>query len=161
MWALLTTAVSTTAANRRFTFGVVGPRRLLRHHAQRLAIFAGGLAATSGALFLSHTFGPSSRGLEVAVLAAANLGVTVARFAAMRLRVFRPQQPAVGQSGWRSPLVQRRQDPRKGRRQDHQQLVASDAAGVAHPLHDDILGVRRPTVDEQAHGRGVDEPQRD
>ncbi len=91
--ALAATAVLNTAANRRFTFGVLGPRHLLRHHAQGLAIFAGGLAVTSGALALSHAFGPSSRAVEVVVLTAANLGVTVVRFAALRLWVFARRAP--------------------------------------------------------------------
>lgn len=86
--ALLATAVVNTAANRRFTFGVRGPRDAVRHHAQGLAIFAAGLGATSGSLALLHTAGSSSRVLEVSVLTVANLAVTVLRFAAMKLWVF-------------------------------------------------------------------------
>jgi putative flippase GtrA len=86
--ALLATALVNTAANRRFTFGVRGPRDAVRHHAQGLAIFAAGLGATSGSLALLHATGSSSRVLEVSVLTVANLAVTVLRFAAMKLWVF-------------------------------------------------------------------------
>ena len=55
--ALLLTAVANTAANRRFTFGVRGPRDVVRHQVQGLAIFAAGLAATSGSLWLLHAVG--------------------------------------------------------------------------------------------------------
>ena len=58
--ALLVTAVVNTAANRRFTFGVKGPRDALRHQAQGLLIFAAGLAATSGALALLHAVGSTT-----------------------------------------------------------------------------------------------------
>ncbi len=88
--ALLATAVLNTAANRRFTFGLRGPRRVVRHQVQGLVIFAAGLGATSGSLALLHAAGTPSRGVEVVVLTAANLAVTVLRFVAMRLWVFRP-----------------------------------------------------------------------
>ncbi len=86
--ALLLTAVANTAANRRFTFGVRGPRDAVRHQVQGLVIFAAGLGATSGSLWLLHAATSPNRGLEVAVLTAANLGVTVLRFVAMKLWVF-------------------------------------------------------------------------
>lgn len=88
--ALLVTAVANTAANRRFTFGVRGPRRVVRHQVQGLGIFAAGLGATSGSLALLHAAGSPSRGVEVVVLTTANLGVTVLRFVAMKLWVFVP-----------------------------------------------------------------------
>ncbi len=86
--ALLVTAVANTAANRRFTFGVKGPRDALRHQGQGLLIFAAGLAATSGALALLHAVGSTHRGVEVVVLTTANLAVTVLRFVALKLWVF-------------------------------------------------------------------------
>jgi putative flippase GtrA len=86
--ALLLTAVANTAANRRFTFGVHGPRDAVRHQMQGLLIFAAGLAATTGSLALLHASGSTNRGLEVTVLTLANLAVTVLRFLAMRLWVF-------------------------------------------------------------------------
>jgi glycosyltransferase involved in cell wall biosynthesis len=92
--SLLLTAVANTAANRRFTFGVRGPRDVVRHQVQGLLIFAAGLAATSGALALLHGVGSTHRGAEVVVLTAANLGVTVLRFVAMKLWVFARRPPS-------------------------------------------------------------------
>jgi glycosyltransferase involved in cell wall biosynthesis len=86
--ALLVTAVANTAANRRFTFGVRGPHDAVRHQVQGLALFAAGLAVTSGALALLHASGSTNRALEVTVLTLANLAVTVLRFVAMKLWVF-------------------------------------------------------------------------
>ncbi len=89
--ALLLTTLANTAANRRFTFGVRGPERALRHQVQGLVIFAVGLGVTSGALWLVDASGPSRsghHGTEVVVLTAANLFVTVTRFVAMRAWVF-------------------------------------------------------------------------
>jgi len=86
--ALLVTAVLNTAANRRFTFGVRGPRDAIRHQMNGLVIFAAGLLVTSGSLALLHAAGSMSRGVEVVVLTTANLGVTVLRFVAMKLWVF-------------------------------------------------------------------------
>ncbi|RYY50207.1 MAG: glycosyltransferase [Actinomycetales bacterium] len=90
MAALLLTAVANTAANRRFTFGVRGRDGAAVHHLQGLAVLAGGVLATSGALWtLHHLAGTEHRALEVAVLTAANLAVTVARFVLMRTWIFR------------------------------------------------------------------------
>jgi glycosyltransferase involved in cell wall biosynthesis len=86
--ALLATALLNTTANRRFTFGVRGRRDVVRHQVQGLAIFAAGLATTSGALALLHATTSPSQGVEVVVLTTANLAVTVLRFAAMKLWVF-------------------------------------------------------------------------
>ncbi len=86
--ALLVTAVANTAANRRFTFGVRGSQHVVRHQAQGLALFAAGLAATSGSLWVLHALVTPTRALEVTVLTVANLVVTVLRFAAMKLWVF-------------------------------------------------------------------------
>ena len=98
--ALLLTAVANTAANRRFTFGVRGPRDVVRHQVQGLALFAAGLAATTGSLALLHASGSTNRAVEVAVLTAANLAVTVLRFVAMKLWVFvRRESPIAAASG--------------------------------------------------------------
>ena len=87
--ALLATAVGNTAANRRFTFGVTGPRHAVRHQLQGLAIFLAGLGVTSGALWLLESGGARGhRGIEVAVLTGANLFVTVMRFVLLRAWVF-------------------------------------------------------------------------
>ena len=86
--ALLVTAVGNTAANRRLTFGVRGPRGAVRHQAQGLLVFGVGLAVTSGA-HLAAGRRAAPPGVEVVVLTAANLAVTLMRFVAMRLWVFR------------------------------------------------------------------------
>ena len=87
--ALLLTALGNTAANRRFTFGVRGGP-VLRHQVQGLLVFAVGLGLTSGALWLlTAGFPDVSHATEVLVLTLANLTVTVLRFLAMRLWIFR------------------------------------------------------------------------
>jgi putative flippase GtrA len=87
--ALLITAIGNTSLNRRLTFGITGPDRRWRHQAQGLALFACGLALTSGALALLHLAAPlATRPAELATLIAANLITTVIRFAAMRAWVF-------------------------------------------------------------------------
>jgi putative flippase GtrA len=89
--ALLLTAIGNTAANRRLTFGVRGPRHRLRHHAQGLVVFGAGLAMTSGSLVLLHAVeGAPHPVVEVLVLTVANLLVTLMRFLAMRVWIFRP-----------------------------------------------------------------------
>lgn len=105
--ALLATAVVNTAANRRFTFGVKGPRNAIRHQVQGLVIFAAGLAVTSGALASLHALGSTSKGVEVVVLTAANLGVTVLRFVAMKLWVFLRSPLDVGRPTCEEPLAER------------------------------------------------------
>ncbi|MEH3034024.1 MAG: glycosyltransferase [Aeromicrobium erythreum] len=87
--ALVLTAVANTAANRRFTFGLTGPERLLRQHVQGLVVLGTGLALTSGSLAALHALGGSTHPvLEVVVLTLANLLVTVGRFVAMRTWIF-------------------------------------------------------------------------
>lgn len=89
--ALLLTALANTAANRRFTFGVRGPERALRHQVQRLVTFAVGLvspASRCGWWTRAVRACPGLHGIEVVVLIAANLFVTVTRFVAMRAWVF-------------------------------------------------------------------------
>jgi putative flippase GtrA len=86
--ALLLTAIGNTAANRRLTFGVRGARHALRHQAQGLVVLGIGLAVTSSALWGVQAAGSRNHGVEVAVLTAANLAVTVMRFVAMRAWMF-------------------------------------------------------------------------
>lgn len=88
--ALLLTAVGNTAANRRFTFGVRGERHRLRHQLQGLAVLGVGVVVTSTALWALHAgVGVGHRLVEVVVLTAANLLVTVMRFLLMRHWIFR------------------------------------------------------------------------
>ena len=93
--ALLLTAIANTWANRRFTFGVRGPRGAARHQVQGLVVFAISWGLSSGALALLHVLvhDPSPH-LELAVLTAANLCATVLRFVLLRMWVFRRQRTA-------------------------------------------------------------------
>lgn len=91
--ALAATAIANTAANRRFTFGFRGPEGAVRHQVQGLLVFACGLAVTSGALWAMRALnGPGHPLVEVAILTAANLFVTVMRFVLMRVWIFRVNQ---------------------------------------------------------------------
>ncbi len=92
--ALLLTAVGNTAANRRLTFGVRGPRRRGRHHVGGLAVFALGLGLTSGSLAALHAWAQPSYVMELLVLVAANLAATLLRFLLLRRWVFARRDPA-------------------------------------------------------------------
>src|SRR6202042_3726816 len=77
----LITAIGNTAVNRRVTFGISGRQHALRHQLRGLIAFAAGLAVTSGALAVLHaTVAEPSRTAELAVLLAASLIATLARF---------------------------------------------------------------------------------
>ncbi|AQA06303.1 sugar translocase [Mycobacterium sp. MS1601] len=90
--ALLVTAIANTAANRRFTFGVRGRVRVVRHQFEGLLVFAIGLALTSGSLAVLHAVGEPSRAVELLVLVGANLLATVVRFVLLRGWVFNPRR---------------------------------------------------------------------
>jgi putative flippase GtrA len=91
--ALLVTALANTAANRRLTFGVRGGTGAVRHQLEGLAVFALGVALTSGALGLLAALAPhAGRGIELAVLVLANAVVTVLRFLLFRAWVFHPRR---------------------------------------------------------------------
>lgn len=91
--ALLFTAVANTAVNRRFTFGVAGSAHLARHHLESLIVFGIALSITSGALGLLHAATDEPhRLIELAVLVAANLLATTARFVLLRGWVFHPRR---------------------------------------------------------------------
>nr|WP_229866480.1 MULTISPECIES: bifunctional glycosyltransferase family 2/GtrA family protein [Sinomonas] len=97
--ALLITAVANTAANRRFTFGVLGAERLGRHHLEGLMVFGIGWALTAGALAWMHTLTNPARWLELAVLVVANLAATAVKFLLFRHWVFRRRrEPLVAAS---------------------------------------------------------------
>src|SRR5919204_1246331 len=83
--ALLSTAIANTAANRRFTFSIRGPARVVRHQVQGLVVFALALGLTAGSLSTLHVLDARpSRAAELAVLVVANLLATVLRFALLR-----------------------------------------------------------------------------
>jgi putative flippase GtrA len=87
--ALLITAMANTAANRRMTFGVTGPRGRYRQYAAGLAVFGLGIALTSCALGALAAVGTNPpRIVELGVLVAANLTATALRFLVFRAWVF-------------------------------------------------------------------------
>ncbi|MDT5292943.1 MAG: hypothetical protein QOF88_7832 [Mycobacterium sp.] len=91
--ALLLTAIGNTAVNRRFTFGVAGGGKAMRHHVEGLIVFAVALAITSGALaVLNGVVDHPHRLLEITVLVAANLVATAVRFVLLRGWVFHPRR---------------------------------------------------------------------
>ena len=93
--ALLLTAIANTAANRRYTFGIRGPARVVKHQTEGLAVFGLALAVTSGSLAVLHALAPSaSRPVELTVLVVANLVATVLRFVLLRGWVFRERRSA-------------------------------------------------------------------
>jgi putative flippase GtrA len=86
--ALLITAVANTATNRRVTFGRTG-RTPLRVHGQGLAVFALGVALTSGALaILAAAVAAPGLALQLAVLIAASTVATALRFVLFRRWIF-------------------------------------------------------------------------
>ncbi|MDN3266450.1 bifunctional glycosyltransferase family 2/GtrA family protein [Streptomyces sp. MA15] len=93
--ALLVSAVTNTAANRRLTFRVRGRGGMVRHQAQGLVVLTIGLALTSGSLAaLDTASGDPGHSTELAVLVAANLAATVLRFLLFRAWVFPDRTPA-------------------------------------------------------------------
>lgn len=88
--ALLVTAVGNTAANRRFTFGINGPERLLTQQVQGLVVFGLAWSITSSSLLTLHTVTPqSSSTMELVTLTCANILATLMRFVLLRIWVFR------------------------------------------------------------------------
>jgi glycosyltransferase involved in cell wall biosynthesis len=83
--ALIATTVGNTAANRRFTFGACGGRRLVQAQAGGFVALGAALTITTGALAgLSAVVTRPTLGVEVAVLLAANVASMIARFAILR-----------------------------------------------------------------------------
>jgi putative flippase GtrA len=84
--ALILSTVAGTAGHRRVTFGVRGPSRAVSHQVLGLALLLFGLAVTAGLLWvLEVSVEDPTRLAELAVLAAANLGVGLVRFVVFRV----------------------------------------------------------------------------
>ena len=97
--ALVGSTIVGTFAHRRFTFGVRSNARTLLHQTLGMVMLVFGLAVTAGSLLaLEVAVEEPSRLDELWVLAAANLGVGLARFAAFRA-VMREPRPSAGRSG--------------------------------------------------------------
>ncbi len=91
--SLLVATVVNTAANRRLTFGITGPRRRWQHQAEGLFVLGLGLALTTGALAgLSALVPDAGRAAELGALVAGNLAATVLRFLLFRAWVFHPRR---------------------------------------------------------------------
>jgi glycosyltransferase involved in cell wall biosynthesis len=89
-------AIANTAANRRFTFGVVGSRRALRHQLEGGVAFLVGLAVSTGGLAALQALWPHAPRLaEVGALLGLNLFAAVIRFVLLRAWVFHPRRAAV------------------------------------------------------------------
>jgi putative flippase GtrA len=87
--ALALTAVANTHANRRYTFGIHGRTRLLRHHLAGALVFVLALALTEGALLMLRGLAPhASPAIEVSVLVSASAVATISRYVALRTWVF-------------------------------------------------------------------------
>ncbi|MFG2819546.1 glycosyltransferase [Kitasatospora sp. NPDC048365] len=92
-FALGVTAVFNTAANRRFTFGVTGPRDALKHQVEGGIAFVIGLVLSSGAIALLHAVRPDAgHSAELAALIGANALATLVRFLLLRVWVFNPRR---------------------------------------------------------------------
>jgi glycosyltransferase involved in cell wall biosynthesis len=90
--ALAVTALANTQANRRFTFGVRGRPGLVRQHAMGGLVLLLTLGLTSGALGVLHALDAEpARAVELAVLVAASVCATAARYVALRAWVFARQ----------------------------------------------------------------------
>ncbi|MEV5572264.1 bifunctional glycosyltransferase family 2/GtrA family protein [Spirillospora sp. NPDC052269] len=91
--SLVVTTVGNTAANRRFTFGVTGSHRAVRHQVEGGLTFLLGLGLSTGGLALLHaTVANPSRWVEVAAMVAANAVATLVRFLLMRAWIFHPRR---------------------------------------------------------------------
>ncbi len=89
--ALVLATVVNTSANRRWTFGIRGPRHAARHQLQGLAVFAATWAMTAGALLgLSALWPGAPTSVQTLVVGAVTVVSTVAKFVLMRAWVFAP-----------------------------------------------------------------------
>jgi putative flippase GtrA len=83
--ALVLSTIAGTSGHRRVTFGVRSREGTLAHQVLGLGLLGFGLAVTGGSLWLLESAAHRpSRLAELAVLAVANLGVGLVRFAAFR-----------------------------------------------------------------------------
>ena len=89
--ALVLATVVNTSANRRWTFGIRGPRHAVRHHLQGLAVNAATWAMTAGALLgLQALWAGAPTTVATLVVGAATVVGTVVKFVLMRSWMFAP-----------------------------------------------------------------------
>jgi putative flippase GtrA len=83
--ALILSTIAGTWGHRRVTFGVQGREGTVTHQSLGLGLLGFGLAVTAGSLWaLDAAVEEPSRRAELIVLAAANIGVGLVRFATFR-----------------------------------------------------------------------------
>jgi putative flippase GtrA len=93
--SLVVSTIAGTWGHRRITFGVRGAARTVPHQTLGLALLGFGLAVTAGSLWLLEaSVAEPSRTAELVVLATANLGVGLVRFAAFRAAMVPEHPPA-------------------------------------------------------------------
>jgi putative flippase GtrA len=86
-------AIANTAANRRFTFGVIGSARVVRHQMEGGVAFVVGLVISTAGLAAVHAVSPhASRLVELAALFGFNLFAALIRFVLLRAWVFHPRR---------------------------------------------------------------------
>jgi putative flippase GtrA len=85
------TALGNTWANRRYTFGVRGPRHRGRHYAAGIAAFVAGLALSSGAVQAAAASG-AGRAVELVTLVVAWAAATALRYGVLQAAT-RPPRP--------------------------------------------------------------------
>jgi putative flippase GtrA len=84
-------AIANTAANRRFTFGVRGSARVVRHQMEGAVAFLVGLVISTAGLAGVHAVSPHApRLVELAALFGFNLFAALIRFVLLRAWVFHP-----------------------------------------------------------------------
>ena len=157
--ALLLTAVTNTAANRRWTFSIRGRSRAATQQAQGLVVFGLALALTSGAIAALRAFDPDAgHAFELAVLTAANLAATVLRFVLLRVWVFRSRRraPAHRPRGGLVPMSSATWESVRGRALVRRTgwerpALARAARGDGRPLP---VGPRRERLGERLLRRG-------
>ncbi len=89
--ALVLATVVNTSANRRWTFGVRGPRHAARHQVQGLGVFVATWAMTAGALLALGAVWPAApTPVQTLVVGAATVVSTVVKFVLMRSWMFAP-----------------------------------------------------------------------
>jgi putative flippase GtrA len=93
--ALIASTIAGTAGHRRITFGVRGSEKAVQHQGLGLGLLGFSLVVTAASLWLLDALADDpSRLAELAVLAAANLGVGLIRFLAFRVSMLpEPAQP--------------------------------------------------------------------
>lgn len=106
--ALVVSTIAGTWGHRRVTFGVTGRAGTVPHQTLGLGLLGFGLAVTAGSLWLLEvSVRDPSRLAELAVLAAANLGVGLVRFFAFRVAMVPRHRPGTPPGRTRAPAVSR------------------------------------------------------